>query len=248
MPGDNTENNAPRFPSADGEAALFRTYAVPFLLFMGFSVLLLVAEGSVKWDHPCAAWWQRMPELPVYALQVAACAAYLWRVRRGVEWRCTPGACLLGVLAGLLGIGLWLVPYVMGWIPREGGFMPELVLGHGTAATTAAYGLRFLRAAVVVPFIEEFFWRGYLMRWCVNRDEPHRVPLGQGSLLSYAVVTLAFMLVHMPADYPAAFLYGSLAYLVVIYTRQLVPVVLMHAVANLVMGICAVSLNLPHLW
>ena len=74
------------------------------------------------------------------------------------------------------------------------------------------------------------------------------MPLGKGSWLSYPVVTLAFMLAHSPVDYAGAFLYGSLAYLVVVRTRQLVPVILMHAVANLVMGVCAIKLNLPNLW
>lgn len=235
-------------PAKGGESALFRTYAVPFIVFLGFNLLLWVVEGSVKWDHPSAAWWQRMPELPVYALQVLVCAAYLWHVRRRVEWACRAGSCVWGALAGVLGIALWLVPYVAGWVPQEGGFCPEAVFGAGSAGTCAAYALRFARAVLIVPLIEEFFWRGYLMRWCINREEPQRVPLGKGSWLSYPVVTLAFMLVHNPADYAGAFLYGSLAYLVVMRTRQLVPVILMHAVANLVMGVCAIKLNLPNLW
>lgn len=235
-------------PAKGGESALFRTYAVPFIVFLGFNLLLWVVEGSVKWDHPSAAWWQRMPELPVYALQVLVCAAYLWHVRRRVEWACRAGSCVWGALAGVLGIALWLVPYVAGWVPQEGGFCPEAVFGAGSAGTFAAYALRFARAVLLVPLIEEFFWRGYLMRWCINREEPQRVPLGKGSWLSYPVVTLAFMLVHNPADYAGAFLYGSLAYLVVVRTRQLVPVILMHAVANLVMGACAIKLNLPNLW
>ena len=46
-------------------------------------------------------------------------------------------------------------------------------------------------------------------RWCVNRDFPQTVPLGQGSWLGYVVVTLAFMLVHRPVDYAGAFVYGT---------------------------------------
>ena len=235
-------------PAAGGEGALFRTYAVPFIIFLAFNLLLWAAEGTVKWDHPNAAWWQRMPELPVYTLQVLVCAVYLWRVRRNVEWRCSAGGCLWGALAGVAGIAVWLEPYLFGWVPREGGFMPETVFGAGSSGTCAAYALRFARAVLIVPFIEEFFWRGYLMRWCINRDEPQSVPLGRGSRISYLAVTLAFMLVHNPADYAGAFLYGSLAYLLVVRTRQLTPVIIMHAVANLVMGVCAIELNLPHLW
>lgn len=230
------------------EAVLFRTYVVPFVLFLGFNLLLWAAESSWKWDHPTAAWYQRMPELWVYPLQVLVCGLYLWYHRRTAEWAAGLRPCLLGAAAGAVGIALWLVPYVAGWVPAEGGFRPEEVLGAGTAATYAAYACRFARAVLIVPFAEEFFWRGYLMRWCVNRDFPQDVPLGRGSWLAYAVVTGAFMLVHHPCDYAGAFLYGTLAYLLTVHTRQLVPVLVMHAVANLIMGICAVTCNLPHLW
>ena len=56
------------------------------------------------------------------------------------------------------------------------------------------------------------------------------------------------MLAHNPADYAGAFLYGSIAYWVTVRTRALLPVIIMHAVANLIMGICAVGCDLPHLW
>ena len=56
------------------------------------------------------------------------------------------------------------------------------------------------------------------------------------------------MLVHVTADYPAAFIYGSIAYWLVVRTKRLMPVVLMHAVANLIMGIVAVAWPMPALW
>ena len=101
---------------------------------------------------------------------------------------------------------------------------------------------------LIVPLVEELFWRGFLMRWCIDRDFPQSVPIGRGSWLAYAVTTVAFMLAHNPADYAGAFVYGSIAYFVTVRTRSLLPVILMHAVANLIMGICAVACDLPHLW
>ena len=231
-----------------GEAVLFRTCVCPFLLFLGFNLLLFVVEGAWKWEHPSAPWDLQAPEMVLYPLQVIACAGFLWWVRRGICWRASVRDCLLGVVAGVVGIAAWLLPYVTGWIPAEGGFSPEKVFGAGSVAVWVEYAFRFARAVVVVALVEELFWRGYLMRWCINRDFPHEVPVGQGSWFSYAVVTLAFMLAHNPVDYAGAFVYGSLAYLLVLRTRCLLPVILMHAVANLIMGICAITLDLPHLW
>lgn len=234
--------------AVSGEAALFRTCVCPFVLFLGFNLLLFIAENSWTWDHPSAPWWQRAPEMVLYPAQVIVCGAYLWSVRRGVSWRASFGHCVLGILAGVAGIAVWLLPYVNGWIPAEGGFSPERIFGEDSPMVPVQYIFRFLRAVVIVALVEELFWRGYLMRWCINRDFPQSVPIGQGSWLSYAVVTLAFMLAHRPVDYAGAFVYGTFAYLLVLQTRCLLPVILMHAVANLVMGICALSLDLPHLW
>lgn len=230
------------------EAVLFRTCVGPFLVFLLFSLLLFVVDGAWSWNHPSAPWYRRAPEMLLYPLQVLACAGYIWHIRRSVSWEAPLAHCLLGALAGVLGIAFWLIPYFLGWVPNNGGFDPVSVFGDNQTAVWVEYGFRFARAALIVPIVEEFFWRGYLMRWCINRDFPQNVPLGQGSLLSYVVVTAAFMFAHNPVDYAGAFVYGTIAYLIVLRTKRLLPVVIMHAVANLIMGMCAISFNLPQLW
>lgn len=229
--------------------SLYRTCVYPLALFMGFSLVLAFGGEAIKWEHPEAAWWQQAPEMVIYPLQTLICGWWLWHVRREIQWDWALKPSLLAVVFGLLGIGIWMIPYFAGWIPDEGnGFMPEKVFGNGSALTLAEYAMRFARAAVIVPLAEELFWRGFLMRWCIDRDFPQTVAVGTHSLLAYAVTTAAFMLIHAPADWGGAFIYGSLTYLLVIKTKRLTPAILMHAVANAVMGICAVSCNLPHLW
>lgn len=231
------------------DTTLYRTSVYPLAIFMGFSILLAVGGESLEWDHPSAAWWQRAPELVLYPVQTLVCGWWLWHVRREIKWDWNRNACLLGALFGVIGIGLWLVPYFAGWIPNEGGgFEPERVLGAGTAATYAEYAMRFARAAVVVPLAEELFWRGFLMRWCVNRDFPQTVPLGTHSWPAYIVTTGAFMLIHAPVDYAGAFFYGTLTYLLVVKTKRITPAFVMHAVANAIMGICAIQCDMPQLW
>ena len=231
------------------DSSLYRTSVYPLALFMGFSILLGVGGPMVEWDHPDAAWWQRAPEMLLYPIQTLVCGWWLWHVRREMQWDWNVRACSIGALLGVVGISLWLVPYFAGWIPNEGGgFEPERIFGEGTAATYAEYALRLARAAVIVPLAEELFWRGFLMRWCINRDFPQTVPVGTHSWLAYGVTTLAFMLIHNPVDYAGAFLYGSLTYLLVVKTKRLTPAITMHAVANAIMGVCAITFNMPHLW
>ena len=87
------------------EQRLFRAYVTPFAFFLFFNLLLWVVEASWAWDHPSVAWYRRAPEMWIYPLQVAVCGAYLWHVRRDVEWDWKLKPCLLGILAGFVGIG-----------------------------------------------------------------------------------------------------------------------------------------------
>ncbi len=231
-----------------GDSQLYRSYVYPFVLFLMFNLLLAFVAG-MQWEHPAAPWWQQDPAMWLYPVQTLACAALLWHTRRGVEWDWAWRPCLLGALLGAMGIGLWLVPYVLRWVPQEGGFRPEEVFGaENHTALAVQYTFRFARAVLVVPLVEEFFWRGFLMRWCVNRDFPQTVPLGTPGWLPWGVTTACFMLVHQPQDYAGAFLFGTLAYALVVKTRRLTPAVTMHAVANLIMGLCAVYGDMPQLW
>ncbi|MBQ3217477.1 MAG: CAAX prenyl protease-related protein [Akkermansia sp.] len=230
------------------DSSLYRSCVYPLAIFMAFSILLGVGGEWIEWKHPEAAWWQQAPEMLVYPLQTLVCGWWLWHVRREIEWDWNARACGWGVLFGLVGIGLWLVPYFAGWIPNTGGFEPERIFGAGTAATYAEYSMRFARAVIVVPLAEELFWRGFLMRWCVNRDFPQSVAAGTPSRLGYVVTTAAFMFIHNPVDYAGAFCYGSLAYLLVVKTKRITPAIIMHAVANAIMGTCAVGFDMPQLW
>ncbi|MEM7385453.1 MAG: CPBP family glutamic-type intramembrane protease, partial [Verrucomicrobiota bacterium] len=52
-----------------------------------------------------------------------------------------------------------------------------------------------------------------------------------------AITVVLFVLIHQPADYFGAFVYGSLACWVAIRTRSLFACVWMHAIANLILGL-----------
>jgi len=90
------------------------------------------------------------------------------------------------------------------------------------------------------------------MRYLLDRDGPNgsfwNIPFGQASWMTFFVVTFLFMIAHAPVDYAGAFVYGSLTYLVTIITKNLLSVVVMHGVANLLMGIYALSYGKYGLW
>ena len=90
---------------------------------------------------------------------------------------------------------------------------------------------------LVVSIIEEVFWRGFLMRYILDRDGNYwNQPFGKFSLRSYIIVTLLFMFIHAPSDYVGAFIYGSITYYVAVKTKSLFACIVMHAAANLLLG------------
>jgi uncharacterized protein len=109
--------------------------------------------------------------------------------------------------------------------------------------------LRLLRMTLIVPLVEEIFWRGFLMRFVQAGERSFlRVPFGQHSWPAFAIVTVAFMLIHNTPDYLGALVFGSLMYWLAVKTKSLGACVLMHAVANLLLGIYVLRTGLWGFW
>ena len=108
---------------------------------------------------------------------------------------------------------------------------------------------RFVRAAVVVAFVEELMWRGFLMRFVLKPDGNYwKIPFGTPSWRSYLIVTALVVLVHQPVDYAGAFVWGTLVYFVACWTKSLLACVVMHGVANFLMGWYALAFGKYGLW
>ena len=261
------EHPAPPVPAAAVDGAR-RTVAhvAPFAVFMGF-ILVLEAFAHfdfLGWDHPAAPWWRRAPEHWLYPLQSVVCMVMVLRWWRVYELRWSPRAMLVGAAFGVVGIGFWLLPTTLydhlglagepdGWrrglglAPRTEGFDPWVFASP--AACWVALVMRFFRAAVVVALVEEVFWRGFAMRFVLDwQGDYWKQPFGKPSWRSYVVVTGAFMLVHARVDWAGAFVYGSLAYWLCVWTKSLSACVAMHAVANFLMGCHAVACGKHGLW
>jgi CAAX prenyl protease-like protein len=208
-------------------------YAAPMLLF----VLLLVVGSGLK--SPGVAFWLAAPEFWIYPLQTLLCAALLIYFRREYELqRLRRPIFALGV--GLLVFFLWIAPQqFLGFPPREVGFNPDTFAGSpGFYWSTLL--VRFVRLAVVVPFLEEIFWRGLLLRYLIA-ERFESVPFGTFSWLSFSVVTLAFCFSHSMPDWPAALITGLLYNAVAYRTKSLSSCILAHGLTNLSLGLWIVA-------
>ena len=211
---------------AEGKLAAYTLPMLAFIAFLG-AVSLLKATGS-------SASWLRAPEYWVYPLQTAVCAALLIWFRRRYELHRLVGSGFAFLIAVVVFV-IWIAPQsFLGFAPRNEGFNPDLFAGNPLAYWSTVL-LRFLRLVVVVPLVEEIFWRGFLLRYFIN-EKFDEVPVGAFSWLSFSVVTIGFTLAHSPADWAAAAITGALYNLVAYRTRSLSACVLAHAVTNLLLG------------
>lgn len=243
-------------PSTAPSTGLTRAHVMPVAVFMGFLLLrdALGFFGLVN-SSESAPWWQRQPELWLYPLQTLVTFAVLASFRKHWEFRPLRGIGL-AVLLGILGIAIWITPGFLarsfelripilsyfGVKSRTSGFDPGLLLESGSGLYWAVIALRFLRLVVVVPLAEELFWRGFLMRYLLNPDGDFwSVRFGTFHWKSFAIVTGLFIAIHSSADYFGAAVFGSLMYLLAVRSKSLFACVLMHAVANLLLGLYVLS-------
>ena len=212
----------------------------PMLLFV---FLLGVGNALMR---PGAAFWLAAPEFWIYPTQTLLCGALLIYFRRDYElqrWR--RPAFAFGI--GLLAFFVWIAQQqFLGFGERGDGFNPDLLAAE-PALYWATLALRFLRLVIVVPLVEEIFWRGFLLRYLIAEDFAS-VPVGTFSWISFSVVTLAFALSHAMADWPAALVTGALYNIVAYRTKSLTACIMSHAVTNFALGCWIVATKQWGFW
>ncbi len=213
-----------------GSSSREKAYFGPFLTF-----LALIAFGELiakLFDGQAVGWALRKPAYWVYPLQTLVCGALLARWWRHYELR-PPARLVFAAFIGVLVFVLWIAPQA--WMPpRLEGFEPGYFGGGAPYAVNLVF--RFARMVIVVPLLEEIFWRGFFLRYLID---PHftRVPIGTFSWLSFSLVSVGFCLEHSRPDWPAALLAGMLYNAVAYRTHSLGACVVAHAITNLLLGL-----------
>ncbi|MBZ5611107.1 MAG: CAAX prenyl protease-related protein [Acidobacteriia bacterium] len=89
---------------------------------------------------------------------------------------------------------------------------------------------RIFRAVVLVPIIEELFWRAWLMRWLIS-PRFEKVPLGAYQTAAFAIVAVMFAAEHGPF-WDVGLVTGVIYNWWMVRTRSLGDCILVHAITN----------------
>lgn len=209
-------------------------WIAPMLLFVALNVL----EGKVPSLYPIA-----------YCAKITLvflCLMISWKAWRG-KLALNTKTIFVGLIAGFIGLLVWLafdlIPY-----PKLGsriGFNPFVEI-QNAGLRNGWIVARFLGLALVVPVIEEVFWRGFLGRYVDNPDDFTIATIGNHSVLSTAIVCTVFASIH--PEWLAAVVFALLTDQVLRRTKSLGACVVMHATTNALMGAYVLIAGVWHLW
>jgi len=225
-------------PLPFGRSTLARV--IPFVLFMA----LLALRGSLPDDGSAG-----IDPRWVYAIGVLVVGGALWWFRRDygelvAQLRPDAREAGLAVAVGLAVFCLWIVLDAP-WMKLGDATAPFFPLDGAGRIDWPLVAVRWVGAALLVPVMEELFWRSFLMRWIDSPQFESVVPQRIG-LKAVVLSTFVFTLAHTMwlAAVVAGFAY---AWLYVRTGKLWVPIIA-HAVTNGVLGIWVVATGSWSFW
>lgn len=222
-------------------------FLLPFVVFMLVTSLEPTPEKAGGTDIGLNISYDAYPWF--YTAKIVAtvlAAVFVLPGYRPFPLRVSPLALLLGVVGAFVWIGLCklrLEEHLWTFVGWEGAgarshFDPLARLSDNPAAAWGFLGVRLLGLVAVVPVIEEFFLRGFVMRFFVRADW-WEVSFGKVNTAAVVAGTVVPMLTH-PAELLAAAIWFSMITWLMIRTRNIWDCIVAHAVTNLLLCLCAV--------
>jgi CAAX prenyl protease-like protein len=214
--------------------------ALPFVLFM----IMLAVRGELPADGSAGIDPRWVYGLTV--LIVGTSLVYFWREypEVGAGSRLSASQLALAVGAGAAVFAVW-IQLDYPWMQLD-RLMASIGMGQaGQAAATfrpvdaqghlmwSLIAVRWIGATLLVPVMEELFWRSFLMRWIDKPDFTQVDPRGV-TLKAVALSTFVFMLAH--TLWLAAILAGVIYAWLYRRTGSLWAPIVAHGVTNGLLG------------
>lgn len=210
-------------------------YVLPFAVFLGF----LAIKGFVP------------PGIEYPARIIVVTAVLLLFSRRVIVLR--PGRPVSSALVGIAVFLVWIGPDLIWPEYRQHWLFSNALMGRAESSLPSDvrvdFVFLFLRVtgtALLVPVVEELFWRAWLMRYLIS-PRFETVQLGTYTALSFWVTAALFSSEHGP--YWDVGLLAGIAYNSwMIRTRSLADCILAHGVTNACLAAYVISMNHWQYW
>lgn len=214
-------------PPADGSRG-YRdevAYVAPMSVFLG-----LIWVGTTWKSLYPAAYVAR-------AVIVAALLVIFWRRYTRISWRYAGLGAIVGVIGIVqwVGMQLWLQNTFERFKPDPADVFNPFATFSTPAAAWAFIAVRLFGAVLVVPVMEELFWRDYLWRQIISPNDFKLAGVGEFEWPAFLIIPAVFATVHAPW-WPTAIVWALMIGALLVYTRSLGACIIAHAVTNLLLA------------
>jgi hypothetical protein len=168
----------------------------------------------------------------------------MWPLVKEMRWAFSWEAVAIGVFVAVFWVGI--DPFCPKWFHIHHIYNPHADLGAGSAAAFAYIVIRILGSTLVVPHLEEVFFRSFLYRYVIRVDF-QSVPLNQFDLRSFLVTSALFGSIH-GNQWIAGILCGFCYQWLVLRKNRLGDAMTAHAISNLLLGIYVASKGQWQFW
>lgn len=214
--------------------------ALPFAIFILFLILDSYLKQLFSLLQLDSSW--------LYVIRVAAvcaCLIYFWRDYVEIKIKPVVSDFLYASVSGFIVFVVWIFPYPSWLVAGVDATAINPMQGQTQLAAIIWFSTRMMGAVLVVPVMEELFWRSYIMRRYDGKDF---LSVNPETLSGFAYVGSAclFALEHslwLPGLF-AGLVYGELYKT---YKNLWVPI-FAHAVTNGLLGIWIVCTNNWQYW
>ena len=217
----------------------------PFVIF----VLLTAVQGKFG---PASAYWFYFAKTLAGLGMIFAVRPWVAEMRWGISWE----AVVVGIGVFLVWIGVsgdWTTQNSL-WIkmgfssaPKTppSAWNPHEQFGHGSPLAWFFIAVRILGSSLVVPPIEEIFYRSFLYRY-LARPDFLSVPLNRFIPKPFLLTALIFGLAHN--EWLAGILCGLAYQWLVLRKNRLGDAMTAHAITNFLLGVWVVGRNAWNFW
>lgn len=216
-------------------------FVLPFMLF-----IVLMAGGSMLSDHAqLSARFDARWLYTVRVVIVSAAVALFWRSYQELHrpYRIEAAGLMMSIALGVLVFLLW-IQLDVEWLSfgTAKGFVP--LVADGSLLWMHVIP-RLIGAAILVPVIEELFWRSFFMRW-LEKPQFLTVDPGKVKFKALFISSAVFALEHQLwfAGLLAGLTYGWLY----IRTANLWYPIIAHAITNGILGVWVVQTGNWQFW
>jgi CAAX prenyl protease-like protein len=207
----------------------FWAYILPMAIFMAFTWAGSEWKNLYPLSYICKA------------VIVPVSLVLLWRHYTKISW----DYWWLGIIMGVIGIVQWIgmekllmsQPW-LSWTRMTRDVAKEAFnpfdFFHSSGAAWSFIAIRWAAASLVVPVMEELFWRDFLWRSIAAPNDFKLAKVGEYDPTALVLVPLFFATVHV--QWLTAIVWGVMISLLLLRTKSLGACIIMHGVTNFLLG------------